>query len=52
MQLKEIINFVTKQLFKFNYFHGFVTQELRHQDRVKRYVARIYQTFTTKFWKM
>ena len=26
MQLKEIINFVTKQLFKFNYFHGFVAR--------------------------
>ena len=46
MQLKEIINFVTKQLFKFNYFHGFVTQELKHQDRVKDTLLEFYQTFT------
>ena len=46
MQLKEIINFITKQLFKFNYFHGFVTQELRHQDRVKDTLLEFYQTFT------
>jgi AcrR family transcriptional regulator len=45
MQLKEIINFVIKQLFKYNYFHGFVTQELRHNDKVKDTLLEFYQTF-------
>lgn len=46
MQLKEIINFVIKQLLKYNYFHGFVTQELRHNDKVKDTLLDFYQTFT------
>ncbi len=29
MQLKEIINFIVKQLLTYNYFHGFVTQEIQ-----------------------
>lgn len=45
MQLKEIINFVIKQLLKYNYFHGFVTQELRHNDKVKDTLLEFYQTF-------
>jgi len=45
MQLKEIINFIVKQLLTFNYFHGFVTQELRHDDRVKNTLLEFYQTF-------
>ena len=44
MQLKEIINFVVKQLLKYNYFHGFVTQELRHNDKVKETLLEFYQT--------
>ena len=47
MQLKEIINFVVKQLMKFNYFHGFVTQELRHNDKVKDTLLEFYQTCVT-----
>ena len=47
MQLKEIINFVVKQLIKFNYFHGFVTQELRHNDKVKDTLLDFYQTCVT-----
>ena len=38
MQLKEIINFLVKQLLTYNYFHGFVTQELRHDERIKNIV--------------
>ncbi|WP_374362418.1 TetR/AcrR family transcriptional regulator [Cloacibacterium sp.] len=45
MQLKEIINFIVKQLLTYNYFHGFVTQELRHDDRVKNTLLEFYQTF-------
>lgn len=44
MQLKEIINFIVKQLLQYNYFHGFVTQELRHNDRVKDTLLEFYQT--------
>lgn len=44
MQLKEIINFIVKQLLKYNYFHGFVTQELRHNDKVKDTLLEFYQT--------
>ena len=45
MQLKEMINFIVKQLLTYNYFHGFVTQELRHDDRVKNTLLEFYQTF-------
>ncbi len=44
MQLKEIINFLVKQLLMYNYFHGFVTQELRHDERVKNTLLEFYQT--------
>lgn len=44
MQLKEIINFLVKQLLTYNYFHGFVTQELRHDERVKNTLLEFYQT--------
>ena len=48
MQLKEIINFIVKQLLTYNYFHGFVTQELRHDDRVK-YIVRVLSNFCKGF---
>lgn len=44
MQLKEIINFIVNQLLKYEYFHGFVTQELRHNDKVKDTLLEFYQT--------
>ena len=47
MQLKEIINFIVKQLMKYNYFHGFVTQELRHNDKVKDTLLEFYQICVT-----
>lgn len=47
MQLKEIIDFLVKQLLKYNYFHGFVTQELRHNDKVKDTLLEFYQTCVT-----
>ena len=47
MQLKEIINFLVKQLLTYNYFHGFVTQELRHDERVKKTLLEFYQTCVT-----
>ena len=48
MQMKELVKFVINQLFKFNYFHGFVTQELRHTEHLKNDLLEFYTTFTTK----
>lgn len=48
MQMKELIKFVVSQLFKFNYFHGFVTQELRHTVHLKEDLLEFYTTFTSK----
>lgn len=43
MQMKEIINYIISLLFKFNYFHGFITQEIRTQDNVKDDLLEFYQ---------
>ncbi len=48
MQMKEMIKHVVNQLFKYNYFHGFVTQELRHTDYLKEELMDFYNTFTFK----
>ena len=48
MQLKELIKYVVNQLFKFSYFHGFVTQELRHTEHLKDDLLEFYTTFTSK----
>lgn len=48
MQMKELIKFVVNQLFKYNYFHGFVTQELRHTEHLKDDLLEFYTTFTKK----
>jgi len=48
MQMKELVKYVVNQLFKFNYFHGFVTQELRHTEHLKDDLLEFYTTFTTK----
>ena len=48
MQMKELVKFVVNQLFKFNYFHGFVTQELRHTEHLKDDLLEFYTTFTSK----
>ena len=48
MQMKELIKFVVNQLFKYNYFHGFVTQELRHTEHLKDDLLEFYNTFTNK----
>jgi len=44
MQMKEIVNYMVSLLFKFSYFHGFVTQELRTQEGVKDDLLEFYQT--------
>lgn len=43
MQMKEIIKYIVAQLFKYNYFHGFVTQELRHTENLKDELMDFYQ---------
>ena len=48
MQMKEIIKYLTTQLFKYNYFHGFVTQELRHTENLKDELLDFYQLFVRK----
>lgn len=48
MQMKELVKYVVQQLFKYNYFHGFVTQELRHTEHLKDDLLEFYTTFTTK----
>lgn len=48
MQMKEMVKFIISQLFKYNYFHGFVTQELRHSDLVKNELLDCYQLFVRK----
>ncbi|MCW3160864.1 TetR/AcrR family transcriptional regulator [Chryseobacterium oryctis] len=48
MQMKEIIKYIVGQLFKYNYFHGFVTQELRHTENLKDELLDFYQLFVKK----
>ncbi len=43
MQLKEIVNFILSLLFKYNYFYGFVTQDIRMMDYVKDDLLEFYQ---------
>lgn len=48
MQMKEIIKFIIKQLFKYSYFHGFVTQELRAGDNLKAELTNFYKISVNK----
>jgi len=48
MQMKEMIKYIVAQLFKYNYFHGFVTQELRHTENLKDELLDFYQLFVIK----
>lgn len=41
--MREIIKYLTTQLFKYNYFHGFVTQELRHTEHLKQDLLDFYK---------
>ena len=43
MQMKEIVNYIVSLLFKYSYFHGFVTQEIRTQENVKDDLLEFYQ---------
>ncbi|WP_374444159.1 TetR/AcrR family transcriptional regulator [Epilithonimonas sp.] len=48
MQIKEIVNYVVSMLFRFSYFHGFVTQEMRSLDNVKDDLLEFYQTCVSR----
>lgn len=48
MQMKEMIKYIVSQLFRYNYFHGFVTQELRHTENLKDELLDFYQLFVRK----
>ena len=48
MQMKEIIKFIVNQMFKYNYFHAFVKQEIRHTELVKDDLVEFYKTATEK----
>lgn len=48
MQIKELVKYVVNQLFTYSYFHGFVTQELRHTEYLKDELMEFYTTFTNK----
>lgn len=48
MQMREIIKYLTTQLFKYSYFHGFVTQELRHTDYLQEDLLDFYKICVSK----
>lgn len=50
MQMKEIIRFIISQMFKYNYFHAFVKQEIRHTELVKDELIEFYKTATQKIY--
>ncbi|MGX9987323.1 TetR/AcrR family transcriptional regulator [Chryseobacterium sp. POL2] len=49
MQMKEIINYIVGLFFKYNYFHGFVTQEIRVNDLIKDDLLDFYNICVTRF---
>lgn len=48
MQMKEVIKFIVNQMFRYNYFHGFVRQEIRHTEIVKDELLEFYSTAVEK----
>lgn len=48
MQMKEVIKFIVSQMFSYNYFHGFVKQEIRHTDILKDELLEFYKTAVEK----
>ena len=48
MKMKEFIRFIVSQMFKYNYFHAFVKQEIRHTELVKDELIEFYKTATEK----
>lgn len=48
MQMKEVIKFIVNQMFKHNYFHGFVKQEMRSTDIMKDDLLEFYRMAVEK----
>lgn len=48
MQMKEIIKYIVSQLFKYSFFHGFVTQEMRYNEHLKEDLMGFYQICVMK----
>lgn len=48
MQMKEIVKYIVSQFFKYSFFHGFVTQELRQSERLKEELFGFYQICVIK----
>ena len=49
MQMKEILNFILGQILKFNYFHGFVTNENHMPAPNKEFLKDFYILCVAKF---
>ncbi|MCC2591276.1 TetR/AcrR family transcriptional regulator [Chryseobacterium sp. MFBS3-17] len=49
MQLREIVKYIVSHLYKYAYFHGFVSQELRQNDHLKQELMTFYQYCVLKF---
>lgn len=48
MQMREVIKYIVSQLFKYNYFHGFVTQEMRQTEHLKNELMEFYEICVAK----
>ena len=48
MQIKEVIKFITSQMFKYKYFHGFVKQEFRNTDMMQDELQEFYASTMEK----
>lgn len=48
MQMKEIIKFIVNILFKYDYFHGFATQEYERTNDLKGDLLKFYQLCVVK----
>lgn len=48
MQIKEVIEFITSQMFKYKYFHGFVKQEFRNTDMMQDELQEFYASTMEK----
>lgn len=48
VQMKDLLKFIIHQLFSHNYFHGYVTLEMRHTEHLKDDLLDFYNAFTVK----
>lgn len=48
MQMKEIVKYLVSQMFKYNFFYGFITQDLRHNAHLKEDLLVFYQICASK----